>query len=91
MRTAVGRGFESLQLHRNKCLTTNAVPGVTIHLTYTYLWVFLGIAWVVGVFIGNGLLAIGETFWWERVLVFLWPVSMPAIAIFCVGRYIFWP
>jgi hypothetical protein len=67
------------------------VPGVTIHLTYTYLWVALGIVWIVGVFIGNNILAIGEWKWWERVAVLLWPVALPVVLILKVLFAIFWP
>lgn len=64
---------------------------MTIHLTYTYLWVALGIVWIVGVFIGNAMLAIGETEWWERIIVILWPVTVPPLLVFMLLRAIFWP
>lgn len=64
---------------------------MTIHLTYTYLWVALGIVWIIGMFIGNVMLAIGETEWWERIAVILWPVTMPPLLVFMLLRAIFWP
>lgn len=67
------------------------VPGVNLHLTYTYLWVFLGILWIVGVALGSLTLSIGEPRWWERMIVWFWPVCLPALLIYFIFRIIFWP
>lgn len=64
---------------------------MTLHLTYTYLWVTLGIVWFVGVAIGNVALSIAEIWWWERLIVFLWPVAVPLLLVYSLLRLVFWP
>jgi hypothetical protein len=64
---------------------------MTLHLTYTYLWVFLGIVWLVGVFLGNRLLMFEATTWWEYLAVLVWPVILPVVIILKVLFLIFWP
>lgn len=65
---------------------------MTIHLTYTYLWVFLGLIWIAGVFIGNIVFAFGGSdTWWERLAVVFWPVTLPVVIFLKVLFLIFWP
>lgn len=64
---------------------------MTIHLTYTYLWVVLGLLWFLGVIVGNIMLSFGEIPWWSRVIVWTWPVSVPLVVLYQFGREVLWP
>lgn len=75
----------------NKLRPCVVVRGMTLHLTYTYLWVLLGILWLVGVAVGNAFLSYGEVIWWERVMVLAWPVAVPVLALYIFGKELFWP
>ena len=63
---------------------------MTLHLTYTYLWVTLGIVWILGVWMGNAFLSYGETKWWEHVLIWLWPITLPLLFLARLVYTIFW-
>ena len=61
---------------------------MTIHLTLTYLWVLLGIVWLVGVVIGlNISWQIGEWTWWQRILIIVWPLTVVGMLLL---RLVWW-
>lgn len=42
------------------------------------------------VFASNNFLSFGEVKWYERVIVWYWPVTYPLIALIWFVRLIFW-
>ena len=77
MRTAVGRGFDSPQLH--------------VDSTWISVIVASGIAYLTGVFILTRFLAIGDVQWYERPIAWFWPVTIPILFLGWAVKEIFWP
>jgi hypothetical protein len=50
----------------------------------------ISVLYVMGVFFGNGFLRIGDVLWWERIVVWLWPVALPLLLLGVGLKAIFW-
>jgi len=66
---------------------------MTLHLTYTYLWVFLGILWFAGVIGGCVLVQVlyldGEPPWWVKLLPLVWPAALPCMLVYGIVAALF--
>jgi len=47
--------------------------------------------YLLGVFVITHFLAIGEVQWWERLIAWFWPVTLPGILVTLLVKEIFWP
>lgn len=60
---------------------------MSIHLTYTYLWVLIGIVWFIpAIVMWHVSWQIGEWSWPERLLAVFWPVGL----VWMLLRAVFW-
>lgn len=50
----------------------------------------IGIVYLMGVYAGNGVLRIGEVRWYERPVVWFWPVTLPLFLLGWVFKEVFW-
>lgn len=51
----------------------------------------LVLVYLIITFLLNAFLSIGEVYWWERVAVAFWPVTLPVLLIVKLLFAIFWP
>jgi len=67
---------------------------MTLHLTFTWLWVTLGIIWSIGVIASCLILQVlymdSEPRWYVKLLPLVWPLAIPAGIVVMLVRAFSW-